>query len=122
MTAFDIKQHAHRRYNPLLDEWILVSPQRTQRPWQGQQETATPLPTIEYDANCYLCPGNTRSNGEINPNYESCFVFSNDFPAFQSQEFEAPLNHKAQLHHQQLKISYDECTSYFMRSAFIFIE
>lgn len=90
MTAFDIKQHAHRRYNPLLDEWILVSPQRTQRPWQGQQETATPLPTIEYDANCYLCPGNTRSNGEVNPNYESCFVFSNDFPAFQSQEFEAP--------------------------------
>lgn len=88
MTAFDIKQHAHRRYNPLLDEWILVSPQRTQRPWQGQQEAATPLPTIEYDEKCYLCPGNTRSNGEVNPNYTGCYVFENDFPAFQSIAFE----------------------------------
>lgn len=92
MTTFNNKLHAHRRYNPLLDEWILVSPQRTQRPWQGQRETPVPLPTITYYENCYLCPGNVRSGGQTNPNYEGCFVFDNDYPAFQSTQFEQAIN------------------------------
>jgi UDPglucose--hexose-1-phosphate uridylyltransferase len=71
----------HRRYNPLLDEWVLTSPQRLSRPWQGQVEA----PGIEirppYDPACYLCPGNVRANGEHTPPYASTFVFDNDFPA-----------------------------------------
>ncbi|MBX3097578.1 MAG: UDP-glucose--hexose-1-phosphate uridylyltransferase, partial [Fimbriimonadaceae bacterium] len=70
----------HRRYNPLLDEWVLVSPQRTERPWLGQEEgKAQSQPS--YDPDCYLCPGNLRANGERNPSYEGTFVFPNDFPA-----------------------------------------
>lgn len=70
----------HRRYNPLLDEWVLVSPHRTQRPWQGQVEDPTQRPP-SYDAACYLCPGNSRAGGAVNPGYESTFVFDNDFAA-----------------------------------------
>jgi UDPglucose--hexose-1-phosphate uridylyltransferase len=71
----------HRRYNPLCDEWLLVSAERTARPWLGREETppARNLPT--YDPGCYLCPGNTRANGERNPSYDSTFVFTNDFAA-----------------------------------------
>lgn len=71
----------HRRYNALLDEWLLVSAERTSRPWLGRQETppAVDLPT--YDPSCYLCPGNVRANGKWNPKYESTFVFTNDFAA-----------------------------------------
>lgn len=71
----------HRRYNPLTDEWLLVSPHRAKRPWQGQVEpdTSQSLPT--YDENCYLCPGNARTSGEENPQYEDTFVFTNDFQA-----------------------------------------
>jgi UDPglucose--hexose-1-phosphate uridylyltransferase len=71
----------HRRFNPLLEEWVLVSPQRTQRPWSGKVE-ATAAPSLPaYDPGCYLCPGNTRSSGETNPSYGDTFVFDNDFPA-----------------------------------------
>ena len=79
----DLKLHnkPHRRYNPLLDEWVLVSPQRNLRPWLGQQENAAIAEHLAHDPNCYLCPGNQRSAGELNPNYEDCFVFNNDFPA-----------------------------------------
>ncbi|MFM7643736.1 MAG: UDP-glucose--hexose-1-phosphate uridylyltransferase [Sphingomonadales bacterium] len=79
----DFKQHnkPHRRYNPLLDEWVLVSPQRNLRPWLGQQEDAAIAQLLTHDPNCYLCPGNQRSAGELNPNYQDCFVFDNDFPA-----------------------------------------
>lgn len=76
-----LSRHPHRRYNPLLDEWILVSPQRAQRPWQGGRERAAPLERPSYDPDCYLCPGNIRANGERNPNYDSTFVFVNDFSA-----------------------------------------
>lgn len=70
----------HRRYNPLLDTWVLVSPHRTQRPWQGAEEP-TGNSGVAYDENCYLCPGNVRANGTKNPEYESVFVFQNDFAA-----------------------------------------
>ena len=71
----------HRRFNPLTREWVLVSPHRTQRPWQGQQEEASGAGRPEYDESCYLCPGNSRSGGQQNPKYDSTFVFTNDFSA-----------------------------------------
>ncbi|MEM1141290.1 MAG: UDP-glucose--hexose-1-phosphate uridylyltransferase [Pseudomonadota bacterium] len=75
----------HRRYNPLADRWVLVSPQRNQRPWQGQQESiAEEQPA--YDPDCYLCPGNRRANGEFNPDYTGVFIFPNDFPALLDDE------------------------------------
>ena len=79
--AFQISEHPHRRYNPLLDEWILVSPHRTKRPWQGGQEEAAADSRPRHDPDCYLCPGNLRANGERNPQYDSTFVFVNDFAA-----------------------------------------
>src|SRR5271168_2888985 len=71
----------HRRYNPLRKQWLLVSPQRTQRPWQGETNDGVVAAGASYDPKCYLCPGNTRSNGETNPAYENVFAFDNDFPA-----------------------------------------
>jgi len=71
----------HRRYNPLLDEWVLCSPHRLQRPWQGQVEDAPPESRPSYDPTCYLCPGNTRANGQENPAYTTTFAFDNDYPA-----------------------------------------
>jgi UDPglucose--hexose-1-phosphate uridylyltransferase len=71
----------HRRYNPLTNEWILVSPHRTQRPWLGQVEKLPPETRPAYDPKCYLCPGNERAGGNRNPPYESTFVFQNDFGA-----------------------------------------
>ena len=71
----------HRRYDLLRDEWVLVSPHRTQRPWQGQVEDRPPETRPAYDPGCYLCPGNVRANGERNPDYEATFVYDNDFPA-----------------------------------------
>jgi UDPglucose--hexose-1-phosphate uridylyltransferase len=81
MNNFEISAHPHVRLNPLTQSWVLVSPQRADRPWQGQIES-TPLETsVPYDSNCYLCPGNTRAGGVRNPGYSGTFVFDNDFAA-----------------------------------------
>ena len=74
-------QSPHRRWNPLTRAWVLVSPQRTQRPWQGEVEKATTAPALQYDPSCYLCPGNTRAGGKVNPQYTGTFIFENDFAA-----------------------------------------
>ncbi len=71
----------HRRYNPLTDSWVLVSPHRSKRPWQGQVEKAVTDARPSHDPACYLCARNTRANGEINPDYKDVYVFDNDFAA-----------------------------------------
>jgi len=81
MSELDLQATPHRRYNPLTQEWVLVSPHRTARPWQGQVEAVSPPTSVEYDPNCYLCPGNARAGGVNNPAYSSTFVFENDFAA-----------------------------------------
>lgn len=81
MSVFSLTSHPHRRYNALNGEWVLVSPHRTQRPWSGQVEDKPRDDRPQYDPKCYLCPGNQRSSGDVNPQYESTYVFDNDFPA-----------------------------------------
>ncbi|MGF2410797.1 UDP-glucose--hexose-1-phosphate uridylyltransferase [Ferruginibacter sp.] len=76
---FNLKEHSHTRYNLLTGDWILVSPHRTKRPWQGKVETVPDDNRPSYDPACYLCPGNTRADGSINPVYNDSFVFTNDF-------------------------------------------
>jgi len=82
----------HRRYNPLLDEWVLCSPHRLQRPWQGQVEEEAPETRPGHDPSCYLCPGNLRANGERNPRYTATFAFDNDFAALLPESPLAPVN------------------------------
>jgi UDPglucose--hexose-1-phosphate uridylyltransferase len=77
----------HRRYNPLTGEWLLLSPQRTQRPWQGRTEDAAADSDKQYDPDCYLCPGNTRMQGQRNEQYQDTFVFNNDFQALIESDF-----------------------------------
>lgn len=81
MNAFELSEQSHRRLNPLTREWVLVSPHRTQRPWQGALETPAVQNRPRYDPTCYLCPGNARAGGIRNPEYRSTFVFENDFAA-----------------------------------------
>ncbi len=83
-----LEQQSHRRFNPLTNEWVLVSPHRTQRPWQGAIEALPPSNRPQYDPTCYLCPGNERAGGVRNPQYKSTFVFENDFAALRK---DAPL-------------------------------
>ncbi|MBN1935935.1 MAG: UDP-glucose--hexose-1-phosphate uridylyltransferase [Anaerolineae bacterium] len=81
MMQFDPKEYPHRRYNALTGDWILVSPHRTKRPWQGQVEKRPPEQRPQYDPGCYLCPGNERAGGARNPQYSDTYVFLNDFAA-----------------------------------------
>lgn len=81
--SFDPKEHQHLRYNPLRDSWVLVSAHRMKRPWAGQLEEASEDHTARHDPSNPLCPGSTRANGQINPDYDSTYVFDNDFPALQ---------------------------------------
>lgn len=85
-------EKSHRRLNILTGEWILVSPHRTQRPWQGNVEQTLLKQVTEYDRDCYLCPNNKRANGDINPTYDSTFIFDNDFSAITNDDKEFLLN------------------------------
>ncbi|GAA4367135.1 UDP-glucose--hexose-1-phosphate uridylyltransferase [Hymenobacter saemangeumensis] len=89
---FDLAQHPHRRFNQLTGEWLLVSPHRSLRPWQGQQEKPEADTRPPYDPGCYLCPGNERAGGIQNPPYTGTFVFENDFAALQPEVPEGTLD------------------------------
>src|ERR1700675_3449379 len=81
MDLSKFQETPHRRFNPLTREWVLVSPHRNQRPWQGKVEQLPVEDQPRYDRACYLCPGNSRAGGAVNPGYGSTFVFENDFAA-----------------------------------------
>ncbi|OAV95170.1 galactose-1-phosphate uridylyltransferase [Puccinia triticina 1-1 BBBD Race 1] len=86
METLDPTQHPHRRFNPLTHEWVICSPHRNNRPWQGQVEAAEQTQFPSYDPKCYLCPNNTRAGGQLTENYTSTYFFENDFAAVNDLE------------------------------------
>lgn len=92
MENSNLQDYSHKRFNILTGEWVLVSPHRAKRPWQGQNEAVNDEKRPTYDESCYLCAGNTRINGEVNPKYDDVFVFTNDFAALQSDSPEFHVN------------------------------
>jgi len=90
--SLELQGTPHRRFNPLLREWVIVSPHRTQRPWLGKVEKVSAPSALQYDPSCYLCPGNERAGGVRNPKYTSTLVFDNDYPALVPNVRPAKLN------------------------------
>lgn len=72
---------SYRRWNPLTGEPSLVSSHRLSRPWDGQTEKIDEPTVPDYEKSCYICPGNRRVGGQVNPQYIETFVFGNDTPA-----------------------------------------
>src|SRR5690349_20521683 len=103
ITSMDVNElfrHPHRRFNALSGEWIMVSPHRTERPWQGQVEQPAPEHRPAYDPQCYLCPGNDRAGGAKNPDYKGTFVFTNDYAALLPDTSDAHLDFDGLIHAQ----------------------
>jgi UDPglucose--hexose-1-phosphate uridylyltransferase len=99
----DFTEHPHRRYNILTGEWVLVSPHRNKRPWQGKVEAANTVQRQEYDSNCYLCPGNKRSDGSFNPEYDEPYAFTNDFSSLLNNTPEGNYNEQGLLCAENVK-------------------
>ena len=99
--TFDFNSHTHRRFNPLLNSWVMVAPHRTQRPWNGEEESPGGDELPVYDPQCFLCPGNKRAQGKTNPKYTTTFMFENDYAAVKQDQPDLPFT---QVEEEEVKI------------------